>query len=105
MPSASIRRDLKAVRNLIDQADLVLATIHNPHPSIGSARESLTAALALTRDIIQRSTAAGPVDESAAATLGAKGGNATLASKGPEYFKQISAMRKKKAGGRPRKSE
>jgi hypothetical protein len=102
MPSASIRRDLKAVRNLINQADRVLATIPQPHHSVGGARESLTAALALTRDIIQRSTAA-PVDESAAAALGAKGGNATLASKGPEYFKRISAMRKKKAGGRPRK--
>jgi hypothetical protein len=104
MPSASIRRDLKVVRNLIDQADLVLATIHDPHPSIGSARESLTAALALTRDIIQRSTST-QVDESAAAALGAKGGNATLASKGPEYFKRISAMRKAKKGGRPRKEK
>ncbi len=65
--SPSIRRDLKVVRRLINQADLVLATIPEPHPSISSARESLTAA------------------------LGAKGGTKT-AERGPEYFASIAAM-------------
>jgi hypothetical protein len=95
-----IRRDLNAVRRLLEQADMALDL---PRPATGSARENVKAALALTRDLIHRSAA--PVDPSAAATLGARGGNATLASKGPEYFKRISAMRKAKKGGRPRKEQ
>ena len=39
-----------------------------------------------------------------AAVLGAKGGKAT-AKRGPEYFRKIAAMRKTRAGGRPRKYE
>src|SRR5580698_8263173 len=95
MASPSTRRDLKALHRLVNQADLVLATIPSPHPSIAAARESLNAALALSKHLATR--------EPDAAALGAKGGKATLASKGPEYFKRISAMRKTKAGGRPRK--
>ena len=34
--------------------------------------------------------------------LGKMGGKATV-KRGPEYFRQISAMRKTKAGGRPPK--
>jgi len=37
-----------------------------------------------------------------AAVLGKMGGKAT-AKRGPEYFRQIAAMRKTKGGGRPRK--
>jgi hypothetical protein len=104
MASPSTRRDLKALYRLINQADLVLATIPNPHPSMPSARESLNAALALSKDLITRKTDEA-LNITSAAALGSKGGNATLASKGPEYFKRISAMRKKKAGGRPKKAE
>ena len=46
-----MQRDLKALRNLVNQADLVLATIPAPHPSVASARESLNAALALSKDL------------------------------------------------------
>jgi hypothetical protein len=97
MASLSTRQDLKALHRLVNQADLVLATIPEPHPSIASARESLNAALALSKYLAKH--------EPDAAALGAKGGKATLASRGPEYFKRISAMRKKKAGGRPRKQQ
>jgi sugar/nucleoside kinase (ribokinase family) len=97
MASPSTRQDLKALHRLVNQADLVLATIPDPHPSIASARESLNAALALSKYLAKH--------EPDAAALGAKGGKATLASRGPEYFKRISAMRKKKAGGRPRKQK
>jgi hypothetical protein len=97
MASLSTRQDLKALHRLVNQADLVLATIPEPHPSIASARESLNAALALSKYLAKH--------EPDAAALGAKGGKATLASRGPEYFKRISAMRKKKAGGRPRKQK
>ena len=50
----SIRHDLRALRSLINQADLVLATIHQPDSAVRSARESLTAALALSKDLIPR---------------------------------------------------
>jgi hypothetical protein len=39
-----------------------------------------------------------------AAVLGKMGGKAT-AKKGSEYFRQIAAMRKTRAGGRPRKDQ
>ena len=100
MASPSTRRDLKALRNLINQADLSLALVPE-HPSIASARESLNAALALSKDLIQRSS--DPVKTGAAA-MGARGGSKT-AQRGPEYFAQIAAMRKNRKGGRPRKQE
>ena len=40
----------------------------------------------------------------AASTLGKIGGN-KMAKRGPEYFKRISAMRKHKRGGRPKKAD
>jgi hypothetical protein len=40
----------------------------------------------------------------AAAIMGHKGGTATASTRGPEYFRQLSGMRKTRAGGRPRKS-
>ena len=70
MASPSIRQDLKALRNLINQADLSLALIPE-HPSIASARESLNAALALSKDLVRRT--ADPLKTGAAA-MGAKGG-------------------------------
>src|ERR1700691_5966259 len=53
MASPSTRRDLKALRRLINQADLSLALVPE-HPSIASARESLNAALALSKDLVNR---------------------------------------------------
>jgi hypothetical protein len=97
--SPSARRDLKALRNLINQADLVLATIPNPHASVASARESLNAALALSKDLVERF--ADPLKTGAAA-MGTKGGSKT-AERGAEYYSQIAAMRKNRRGGRPRK--
>lgn len=94
MSSTSTRRDLKALHRLINQADLVLATIPDPSSSIRSARESLTAALALSKDLVKR--------EPDAVALGSKGGNVT-AQRGPEYYAKIGAMRKNRRGGRPRK--
>jgi hypothetical protein len=99
MASPRTRQDLKALHRLVNQADLVLATIPNPHPSIASARESLNAALALSKDLVGRF--ADPLAAGAAA-MGAKGGSKT-AERGPEYFARIAAMRKTRAGGRPRK--
>ena len=53
MASPSTRRDLKALRILINQADLSLALVPD-HPSIASSRESLNAALALSKDLANR---------------------------------------------------
>jgi hypothetical protein len=39
-----------------------------------------------------------------AATLGKLGGEKT-AQRGPEYFRQIAAMRKTRAGGRPKRED
>jgi len=91
--SPNTQRDLKALKRLINQADLVLSTIPNPHPSIPSARESLNAALALAGNL---------ANVNPAAALGAKGGTKT-AERGPEYFARIAAMRTNRKGGRPRK--
>jgi hypothetical protein len=100
MADPSTRRDLKALHRLINQADLVLDTIPGPHPSVASARESLTAALALAKELAKR--------EPDAASLGARGGNATKAAnvaRDPDYYRNIAAMRKTRAGGRPRKEK
>jgi hypothetical protein len=102
MASRSAQRDLKALRNLINQADLVLATISAPRPSVASARESLSAALALSKDLMKRAASAANPLKSGAVLLGSKGGSKT-AERGPEYFAQIAAMRKNRRGGRPRK--
>jgi uncharacterized protein involved in exopolysaccharide biosynthesis len=100
MASPSIRRDLQALRRLINQADLSLALVPE-HPSIASARESLNAALALSKDLANRF--ADPLKAGAAA-MGQKGGSKT-AERGPEFYAKIAAMRKTRAGGRPRKQK
>jgi hypothetical protein len=96
MASPSTRNDLKALYRLINQADLVLATIPDPHPSIASAREDIAAALALSKHLAAH--------EPDAAALGSKGGTKT-AERGPEYYRQIAAQRKTRAGGRPKKQQ
>ena len=99
MASPSARRDLKALRNLINQADLILATIPAPHASVASARESLNAALALSKDLVKRF---GDPLKTGAAAMGSKGGSKT-AERGPEYYARIASLRKSHKGGRPRK--
>jgi hypothetical protein len=94
MASPSTRRDLKALRRLINQADLTLATIPDPHPSIASARESLNAALALAKEL---------ATENPAVALGAMGGKATANKLGSEHYARLAAMRKDRKGGRPKK--
>ncbi len=96
------RRDLKAIHRLVNQADLVLETIPNPHPSIPSARESLTAALALSKNLITR-TAKKDIPQTAA-EMGAKGGKKT-AQRGPEYYRELAAKRKTRGGGRQKSSK
>lgn len=86
-------RDLHTLRNLIEEAHLLLETVELPENRSKRARELLTSALSLTETII---------DTSPAATLGKKGGLKT-AERGSDYYRKIAAKRKTKAGGRPRK--
>ena len=94
---ATGRTELRALRNLICEADLILETSPSlPENRTGAARENLRAALALTDDLLNQAKM------SPAAALGAKGG-ASIAKRGPDYFRQLAAKRKTRAGGRPRK--
>jgi hypothetical protein len=88
------RNDLKSLRNLISEAQSLLTTTELPEGRSQRAHELLTAAVHLADDLLQ---------ESPAATLGAKGGKAT-AKRGSEYFRKIAAMRKERKGGRPTKA-
>src|SRR5436305_1588237 len=94
MAASTKQKDLKALHRIISQADLALGTIAHPHPSIARSRELLKAALALSKDLIER-----PPE---AVALGAIGGRKT-AERGPEYYAKIAGMRKARKGGRPRK--
>lgn len=94
MARSTKRKDLKALQRIVSQADLVLGTISDPHPSIKRCRELLRAAVALSKDLAER-----PPE---AVALGAIGGKKT-AERGPEYFAKIAAMRKTRAGGRPKR--
>jgi len=85
---------LKALRNLIDEAHAVISTADLPQGRTSRAVKLLDAALALTDDLL-----AAP---SSAISLGQRGGQKT-AQRGSEYFRQIAAKRKIKAGGRPRR--
>lgn len=89
------RDDLKALRNMIDEAKTILATTRLPEGRAERAHELLTSAVALA-DVL--------LETPLAAMLGSKGG-AKTAERGPEYFKKIAAMRKTRAGGRPKKME
>jgi len=95
MPSE--RSSLVALRNLIAEADLILRTTPElPENHTACCRENLRAALAMAEDLIEQQRM------TPAAVLGSKGGSATAASRGPEYFRELAAKRRTKGGGRPR---
>jgi hypothetical protein len=98
MAKASGATELRALKNLISEVDLILSTTPLPQNRTARSRELLHAALALTNDLIRQTT----TTSKAAALLGSKGGS-TTAKRGSEYFRQLAAKRKTRAGGRPRK--
>jgi hypothetical protein len=57
----------------------------------------------LVFEAIQQTERLAKAVATAAVKRGRKGGSKT-AERGPDYFRQIAAMRKTRAGGRPRKS-
>lgn len=85
------RNDLKALRNLIAEAQDLLTTTTLPEGRSQRAHELLTAAAHLADDLLAQSPAA---------ALGAKGGKET-AKRGSDYFRKIAAKRKAFGGGRP----
>jgi hypothetical protein len=95
MPASDRERDLKTLRNLIDEAQLVISTTDLPQARTKRAVKLLDSALALTDDLLAM--------PSTAVSLGQRGGQKT-AERGSEYFRQIAAKRKTKAGGRPKNS-
>jgi len=91
------RADLKALRNMIAEADTILTTTTLPQGRAERARELLGTAVKLADHLLT---------EKPAAVLGAKGGKTTaklMTAKDPDYYKRIAAMRKTRAGGRPKK--
>ncbi len=85
------KTDLKALRNMIAEAETILTTTLLQGRA-ERATELLGTAVKLADHLLS---------ERPAALLGAKGGKKT-AERGPEYFAKIAAMRKTRAGGRPK---
>jgi hypothetical protein len=93
---ATNRTELSTLKNLLSEANLILSTTELPEGRAVRCRELLCSALALTDDLL--SAAKLP----AAAVLGRKGGSQT-AKRGSDYYRQLAAKRKTRAGGRPKK--
>ena len=93
------RASLQALKNLLTETNLLISTTE-PLPENRTPRtlELLRASLALTDDLLKQT------GKPAAAIMGHKGGTATAATRGPEYFRQLAGMRKTRAGGRPKKT-
>jgi hypothetical protein len=84
---------------MVAEAKLILDTTTLPEGRSQRAQELLGASVELMDLLL----AVKP-----AAMLGAKGGRSTakkMTEKDPDYYKRIAAMRKTRAGGRPRKSQ
>jgi hypothetical protein len=94
MPRKS-RTDLRALRNMIDEANLLLTTTELPEGRSKRACELLGTALRLADHLLT---------ESPAVTLGKLGGR-KIAERGSDYFRNLAAKRKTRAGGRPRKEQ
>ena len=92
---ASTRVELATLKRLLSEADLVVSTANLPENRTARCRELLGAAMALTDDLL------GQAKMPVAAVLGRKGGSET-AKRGSDYFRQLAAKRKTRAGGRPR---
>ena len=93
---ASTRVELATLKRLLAEADLVLSTATLPENRTARFRELLATAITLAESLLTQTKMP------AAAQLGAKGGSQT-AKRGSEYFRQLAARRKTRAGGRPKK--
>lgn len=94
----SYRTELKTLHNLLTETKLVLSTSPDlPQNRTPRSLELIRTALALTNDLLQQER------KNPAALMGEKGGSVTAERFGSEHFRKLAAMRKTKAGGRPRK--
>jgi general stress protein YciG len=94
------RDSLDALKNIISEVDLILATTPDlPQNRTGRSRELLRTALAITDDLISENRKA---DKSHAAALGRKGGAATAHKLGSDHFRELAKLRKARHGGRPK---
>jgi hypothetical protein len=92
--------ELTALKNLLSQANRILATAPElPENRTAAARESLAAAIALADDLLRQAKMP------AAAALGRKGGSTTARRHGPEHYRAMAAKRKTHGGGRPREND
>jgi hypothetical protein len=83
-----------ALKNILSETNLILSTTELRENRTARCRELLQSAIALTADLIAQDRLP------AAKVLGRKGG-AAIAKRGSEYFRQLAAKRKTRAGGRP----
>jgi len=97
MKNESIRASVKALKNMLSEVDLILSTTE-PLPENRTARSRELLSAALADDLLKQERV------KPAAVLGHKGGSATSHRHGPEHYRMMSASRKIRAGGRPRKS-
>lgn len=94
------RDSLDALKNLLEQADLILETASPlPENRTATCRENLRAALAITDDLTRQAK----IKTLPAAVLGHKGGSVTSQRHGIEHYRKMAAARKRRDGGRPRK--
>jgi hypothetical protein len=98
MKNESNHASIEALKNLISETDLILSTAEPlPENRTPRCRELLSAALALTDDLLKQEQVAPAV------ALGHKGGSTTSRRHGAEHYRMMAASRKTHAGGRPRK--
>ena len=90
-------KQLGVIRSLVAEADSLLTTSPLPENRSGRAHDLLSAAIALVDDLSRGA-------RNPAATLGSKGGNATVQKHGSDHFRELAAKRKTKGGGRPKKT-
>lgn len=93
------RSDVRALANMIDQSYRMISSDPIAPGGIERCREILGTARLLAKDL-----AATPMS-APAKMLGSEGGKATLAKRGPDYFRKLAGRRKHFGGGRPRKDQ
>ena len=90
------KNELATRKRMLHETDVILSTTDLPENRTARCRELLRSAMAVTDGLLSQSKLP------AAAVLGSKGGSVT-ALRGSDYFRNLAAKRKTRAGGRPRK--
>jgi hypothetical protein len=91
---ATNRGDLRTLKRLISDTDLILSTtVPLPENRTARCRELLKAAMAMTDDLIAHARL--PEEEERA-----RNGGLVIAQRGSEYFRQLAARRKTHGGGK-----